>query len=321
MLISKKFSIFIQPLYFGYTTQTQSSQTMNHKAGYVNILGKPNVGKSTLMNALVGERLSIITSKAQTTRHRILGIINGDDFQIVISDLPGIIKPAYKMHESMMNFVRTSLDDADVFIYMVQIGDMPENQPEEYQKIKNLTVPKILLLNKLDIVEHDIVEQQVAIWENDFPNALVMACSAKQNLNLDKLMQFILQHMPESPPYFDKDAITDKPERFFVTEIVREKILTNYKQEIPYSTEVVCTYFMEDGEIIKIAVEIYVERDSQKPILIGKNGEKIKKVGTEARVDLEAFFQKKVYLETYVRVADGWRDRESMLRKFGYRDY
>ncbi|QQR98030.1 MAG: GTPase Era [Sphingobacteriales bacterium] len=292
-----------------------------HRAGYVNVLGKPNVGKSTLMNALVGERLSIITSKAQTTRHRILGIVNGDDFQIVISDLPGIIKPAYKMQESMMNFVRTSLEDADVFIYMVQIGDKPENQPEEYQKIKNFNIPVVLLLNKLDIAEHDVVEQERVIWENDFPSATVLSLSAKFHWNLDKLMDFIVQHMPESPPYFDKDAITDRPERFFVSEIVREKILTNYKQEIPYSTEVVCTYFMEDGEIIKIAVEIYVERDSQKPILIGKKGEKIKKVGIEARIDLEAFFQKKVYLETYVRVADGWRDRDSMLRKFGYRDY
>jgi GTP-binding protein Era len=294
---------------------------MNHKAGYVNILGKPNVGKSTLLNAMVGERLSIITSKAQTTRHRILGIINGDDFQIIISDLPGIIKPAYKMQESMMNFVRTSLEDADVFIYMVEIGDKPENQPEEYEKIKKLNIPVVLLLNKLDIAEHDVVEQQRLLWESDFPQAIILAFSAKFHWNLDKLMDFIVKNMPDSPPYFDKDAITDRPERFFVTEIVREKILMNYKQEIPYSTEVVCTYFMEDGEIIKIAVEIYVERDSQKPILIGKNGEKLKKVGTEARIDLEAFFQKKVYLETYVRVADSWRNRESMLRKFGYRDY
>lgn len=294
---------------------------MEHRAGYVNILGKPNVGKSTLMNALIGEKLSIITSKAQTTRHRILGIINGDDFQMVVSDLPGIIKPAYKMHETMMNFVHTSLEDADVFVYMAEIGDKPDKQPDEYHIIKEKNIPVIVLLNKLDITEHDIVEQERQIWNDDFPKAEVLSFSAKFNWNLDKLMDFALKNLPVSPPYFDKDAITDRPERFFVTEIVREKILRNYKQEIPYSTEVVCTYFMEDGEIIKIAVEIYVERESQKPILIGKGGEKIKKVGIEARKDLEDFFQKKIYLETFVKVAEDWRNRDSMLRKFGYRDY
>ena len=294
---------------------------MKHKAGYVNILGKPNVGKSTLMNALIGEKLSIITSKAQTTRHRILGILNGDDFQMVISDLPGIIKPAYKMHQTMMQFVKTSLEDADVFIYMAEIGDKPEKQPEEYEKIKQLNVPVIILLNKLDITDHEIVEYERELWEADFPKAEVISFSAKFNLNLEKLMDFALKHLPESPPYFDKDAITDRPERFFVTEIIREKILLYYKQEIPYSTEVVCTYFMEDGEIIKIAAEIYVERASQKPILIGKNGEMIKKVGIEARKDLEEFFQKKIYLETFVKVADGWRNSDNMLRRFGYRDY
>lgn len=294
---------------------------MNHKAGYVNILGKPNVGKSTLMNALIGEKLSIITSKAQTTRHRILGILNGDDFQMVISDLPGIIKPAYKMHQTMMQFVKTSLEDADVFIYMVEIGDKPEKQPEEYEKIKQLNVPVIILLNKLDITDHEIVEYERELWEADFPKAEIISFSAKFNWNLEKLMDFALKHLPESPPYFDKDAITDRPERFFVTEIIREKILLYYKQEIPYSTEVVCTYFMEDGEIIKIAAEIYVERASQKPILIGKNGEMIKKVGIEARKDLEEFFQKKIYLETFVKVADGWRNSDNMLRRFGYRDY
>ncbi|MEZ5038023.1 MAG: GTPase Era [Chitinophagales bacterium] len=294
---------------------------MKHKAGYVNILGKPNVGKSTLMNALIGEKLSIITSKAQTTRHRILGILNGDDFQMVISDLPGIIKPAYKMHQTMMQFVKTSLEDADVFIYMAEIGDKPEKQPEEYEKIKQLNVPVIILLNKLDITDHEIVEYERELWEADFPKAEIISFSAKFNWNLEKLMDFALKHLPESPPYFDKDAITDRPERFFVTEIIREKILLYYKQEIPYSTEVVCTYFMEDGEIIKIAAEIYVERASQKPILIGKNGEMIKKVGIEARKDLEEFFQKKIYLETFVKVADGWRNSDNMLRRFGYRDY
>jgi GTP-binding protein Era len=294
---------------------------MSHKAGYVNILGKPNVGKSTLMNALIGERLSIITSKAQTTRHRILGIVNGEDFQMIFSDLPGIIKPAYKMQESMMEFVRNSLEDADVFIYMAQIGDKPEKQPEEYEKIKKMKVPVLLLLNKIDIAEHEEVEQERLIWEADFPQATVMPFSAKFNLNVNILMLDLIGFLPESEPYFDKEEWTDKPERFFVTEVIREKILMNYKQEIPYSCEVVCTYFMEDGDIIKISADIYVERESQKPILIGKGGEMLKKVGTQARIDLEKFFGKKIFLETHVRVADNWRNNESMLRKFGYRDH
>ena len=294
---------------------------MNHKAGYVNILGKPNVGKSTLMNALVGERVSIITSKAQTTRHRILGIVNGDNFQMIFSDLPGIIKPAYKMQESMMDFVRTSLEDADTFIYMVQIGDKPEKQPEEYEKIKKMKVPVVLLLNKMDIAEHEEVEQERLLWASDFPKAKVMPFSAKFNWNLETLMNDLVEYLPESEPYFGKDDWTDRPERFFVTEVIREKILLNYKQEIPYSCEVVCNYFMEDGDIIKISAEIYVERESQKPILIGKNGEMLKKVGTQARLDLEKFFGKKIFLETHVKVSDNWRNNESMLRKFGYRDY
>ncbi|MCB0506745.1 MAG: GTPase Era [Chitinophagales bacterium] len=294
---------------------------MSHKAGYANILGKPNVGKSTLMNALVGERVSIITSKAQTTRHRILGIVNGSDFQIVFSDLPGIIKPAYKMQESMMDFVRTSLEDADVFIYMAQIGDKPNKQPEEYEKIKNMNVPVVLLLNKMDIAEHDEVEAESQLWQQDFPKAIIIPFSAKFNWNIETLMNILVEQLPESEPYFDKENWTDRPERFFVTEVIREKILLNYKQEIPYSCEVVCSYFMEDGDIIKISVEIYVERESQKPILIGKGGEMLKKVGTQARIDLEKFFGKKIYLETHVRVSDNWRNNDSMLRKFGYRDY
>ncbi len=294
---------------------------MSHKAGYANILGKPNVGKSTLMNALVGERVSIITSKAQTTRHRILGIVNGDDFQIVFSDLPGIIKPSYKMQESMMDFVRTSLEDADIFIYLVQIGDKPDKQPEEYAKIKNMNVPVVLLLNKMDIAEHDEVEQERQLWQQDFPHATIIPFSAKFNWNLETLMTTMVNHLPESAPYFDKENWTDRPERFFVTEVIREKILLNYKQEIPYSCEVVCSYFMEDGDIIKISADIYVERESQKPILIGKGGEMLKKVGSEARKDLEKFFGKKIFLETHVRVSENWRNNDSMLRKFGYRDY
>lgn len=294
---------------------------MNHKAGYVNILGKPNVGKSTLMNALIGERVSIITSKAQTTRHRILGIINGDDFQMIFSDLPGIIKPAYKMQESMMDFVRNSLEDADTFIYMAQIGDKPEKQPEEYEKIKKMNVPVLLLLNKIDIAAHDQVEQERLLWEADFPHAKVMPFSAKFDLNTNVLILDLIALLPECEAYFDKEEWTDKPERFFVNEVIREKILMNYKQEIPYSCEVVTTYFMEDGDIIKISADIYVERESQKPILIGKGGAMLKKVGTEARIDLEKFFGKKIFLDTHVRVADNWRNNESMLRKFGYRDH
>jgi GTP-binding protein Era len=294
---------------------------MNHKAGYVNILGKPNVGKSTLMNALIGERLSIITSKAQTTRHRILGIVNGDDFQMIFSDLPGIIKPAYKMQESMMDFVHTSLEDADSFIYMAQIGDKPDNQPDHYHRVKSLQIPTVVLLNKMDLAEHEEVLQEIHVWETDFPDALVIPFSAKFNLNVETLMNHLLEKLPVSEPYFDKSEWTDKPERFFVTEIIREKILMNYKQEIPYSCEVVCTYFMEDGDIIKISADIYVERESQKPILIGRNGEMLKKVGTQARIDLEKFFGKKIFLETYVKVAENWRNNEAMLRKFGYRDY
>ncbi len=293
---------------------------MPHHAGYVNILGKPNVGKSTLMNALIGERLSIITSKAQTTRHRILGIVNGADFQLIFSDLPGIIKPAYKMHESMMEFVRTSLEDADAFIFMVQMGDKPENQPEAYEQIKQMKIPVVLLMNKVDLFEQEQVEKELEVWKADFPQAQVLPFSAKFNSNFESFLTLLVQFLPESEPFFDKDDWTDKPERFFVTEIIREKILTNYKQEIPYSCEVVCSSFKDDGDIIRIAAEIYVERESQKPILIGRKGEMLKRVGTQARQDLEKFFGKKVFLETFVRVADNWRNNESMLRKFGYKD-
>ncbi|MBK6274389.1 MAG: GTPase Era [Saprospirales bacterium] len=293
---------------------------MSHKAGYINILGKPNVGKSTLTNAIVGERVSIVTSKAQTTRHRILGILNSDDYQIIFSDLPGIIKPAYKMQESMMDFVRNSLEDADAFIFVVQIGDKPENQPEEYEKIKKMNVPVLLLVNKIDLAMQEEIEEQLAIWIADFPAAIVIPFSAKLNLNTDLVMKHLVDSLPESPPYFDKEEWTDKPERFFVTEVIREKILMNYKQEIPYSCEVVCMHFQEDETIIRISVDIYVERESQKPILIGKGGEMLKRVGSQARVDLEKFFAKKIFLETHVRVADNWRNNESMLRKFGYKE-
>ncbi|MFN8281887.1 MAG: GTPase Era [Chitinophagales bacterium] len=293
---------------------------MSHKAGYINILGKPNVGKSTLTNAIVGERVSIVTSKAQTTRHRILGIVNGDDYQLIFSDLPGIIKPAYKMQESMMDFVRTSFDDADVFIYVAEIGDQPENQPEEYEKIKQMDVPVLLLLNKIDLAMQEEIEEQLAVWIANFPKAKVLPLSALDGLNREVLIDQIVELLPESPPYFDKEEWTDKPERFFVTEVIREKILRNYKQEIPYSCEVVCTQFKEEETIIRISADIYVERESQKPILIGKGGDMLKRVGTQARTDLERFFAKKIFLETHVRVADNWRNNENMLRKFGYKE-
>lgn len=294
---------------------------MTHRSGFVNILGKPNVGKSTLMNALVGERLSIITSKAQTTRHRIYGIINGDDFQVVMSDLPGIIKdPGYKMQESMMSFVRTSLEDADAFLYMVEAGDRPETQPDEYRIIKEMEVPVLLLVNKIDRFDNATLEPIIQAWHDDFPHAIILPICALHNFNVEKTFEWVLAQLPECPPYFDKDAITDKPERFFVSEIIREKILQNYDKEIPYSCEVVVQSFKESDDIIRISAMIYVERQSQKLIVIGKGGAKLKKVGIEARRDMEAFFGKQIYLETYVKVMPDWRNSDLSLRNFGYKE-
>ncbi|MCO5232838.1 MAG: GTPase Era [Chitinophagales bacterium] len=294
---------------------------MKHFSGFINILGKPNVGKSTLMNALIGEKLSIITSKAQTTRHRIFGILNGDNFQMVISDLPGIIdKPAYKMQESMMDFVKTSLEDADAFIYMVEAGDKVENQPEEYQLIKKMNIPVLLIINKIDIIEPSILEEWVELYAQDFPHASILPISALEKANVNMAFDWMMAKLPEGEPYFDKDQFTDKPERFFVTEIIREKILQNYTKEIPYSCEVVVESFKEEEDIIRIAVVIYVERDSQKPIVIGKGGSMIKKVGMEARKDMEIFFQKKIFLETYVKVLPNWRNNDRSLRSFGYKE-
>lgn len=292
-----------------------------HRAGFVNIVGKPNVGKSTLMNGLVGERLSIITSKAQTTRHRILGIVNGDDFQVVFSDTPGIIRPNYKMQESMMSFVRTSMEDADVFIYMAEFGDKPENQPEEFAQIlAQAGMPVLLLINKIDNckAEQD-KEEALAAWSVESEHVEVKAISALEESDVRSVFDWILSRLPECPPYFPKDALTDKPERFFVEEIVREKILLHYKQEIPYSCEVVVDQFKEDDDIIRIRAEIYVNRKSQKPIVIGRNGSMLKKVGTEARLDAEKFFGKQIYLELHVKVKENWRDNDSMLKRLGYK--
>ncbi|MCK5824840.1 MAG: GTPase Era [Ichthyobacteriaceae bacterium] len=291
---------------------------MKHRAGYVNIIGNPNVGKSTLMNALVGEKLSIITSKAQTTRHRILGILNGEDFQIMFSDTPGIIKPAYGLQESMMDFVKSAFQDADVMIYMVEIGEKELKDEKFFDKIRNSKVPVLLLINKIDTVEQDSVEEKMLYWKEKVPNALLLPISAKLKFNVDVVFDKILELLPESPAFYPKDQLTDKPERFFVNEIIREKILIHYKKEIPYSVEVVTDDFIEDEEIIRIRTVIYVERDSQKGILIGHKGHMLKRVGTEARKDLQKFFEKQVYIELYVKVDKGWRSNEKQLKRYGY---
>lgn len=292
-----------------------------HKAGFVNIVGNPNVGKSTLMNALVGERISIITSKAQTTRHRIMGIVNGDDFQIVYSDTPGVLKPNYKLQESMLEFSNSALTDADVLLYVTDVLDSTEKNAfflEKVQKMQENT-KIILVINKIDLIDQPRLEQMVDFWHKELPQAEVFPLSAKEKFNIEPLFRHIKELLPESPPFFDKDALTDKPERFFVNEIIREKILLNYDKEIPYSVEVAVESFKEEEKIIRISAVIYCERDSQKGILIGKGGKALRKVGTEARKDIEAFFDKKVFLELFVKVERDWRNREQKLRSFGYR--
>lgn len=291
---------------------------MSHKAGFVNIIGNPNVGKSTLMNAFVGERLSIITSKAQTTRHRILGIVNGDDFQVILSDTPGIIKPAYEMQESMMNFVKSAFEDADILIYMVEIGEQALKDETFFKKIIHAPIPVLLLLNKIDISDQNQLEEQVAYWSEKVPNAEIFPISALQNFNVTEVFNRILDLLPQSPAYYPKDTLTDKPERFFVNETIREKILLNYKKEIPYSVEIETEEFLEDDDIIRIRSLIMVERDTQKGIIIGHKGEALKKVGMEARTDLEKFFGKQIHIEMYVKVNKNWRSNTHMLKRFGY---
>ncbi len=293
---------------------------MAHKAGFVNIIGNPNVGKSTLMNALVGERLSIITSKAQTTRHRILGIVNGDDFQILFSDTPGIIKPAYDLQESMMKFVKSAFDDADVLIYMVEIGEMELKDEAFFAKITNSKVPVLLLINKIDKSSQEEVEEKLAYWQQKVPNANVYLISALENFGVDGVLQKIIEILPESPAFYPKDQLTDKPERFFVNECIREKILMHYKKEIPYAVEIETEEFHEDEKIIKIRAIIMVERETQKGIIIGHKGSALKRVGSEARKDLEKFFDKKVFLDLYVKVNKNWRNDSKQLRRFGYND-
>ena len=288
-----------------------------HKAGFVNIVGNPNVGKSTLMNALVGERLSIITSKAQTTRHRIMGIVNGDDFQIVYSDTPGIVNPHYKLHESMMGFVDSALQDADLFLLVTEVGESLKNQ-EVLQKIIKSDVPIILVINKIDTSDQATILKKIEYWQNQIPCAVIIPASATEKFNIDRIFEQILELLPENPPYFPKDELTDKTLRFFVSEIVREKILLYYQKEIPYSTEVAVEEYKEEDGIDKISVVIFTERESQKAILIGHQGQSLKKVGSEARKDIEEFTGKRCFLQLHVKVLKDWRNSEKALRRFGY---
>ena len=291
---------------------------MTHKAGFVNIIGSPNVGKSTLMNVLVGERLSIITSKAQTTRHRIMGIVNGDDFQIVYSDTPGALKPNYKLQESMMNFVYTAITDADIMLFVTDIYEDIAIEEQVLHKIKNAKVPVLLLVNKIDLAIQNQLEAKVQYWKKEVPNAEVIPVSALEKFNINYIFDRILALLPEGPGFYAKDQLTDKPEKFFVSEIIREKILMNYKKEIPYSVEVIIESFKEEENIVKIRAEILVIRDSQKGIIIGHQGKVLKKVGTEARKDMELFLEKKVFLELFVKVNKDWRDSDNELKRFGY---
>ena len=289
-----------------------------HKSGFVNIVGNPNVGKSTLMNILVGERVSIITSKAQTTRHRILGIVNTDDMQIVYSDTPGVLTPNYKLQESMLNFSNSALGDADVLLYVTDVVETVDKNEAFLQKVQNIDCPVLLIINKIDLSNQADLEKMVALWKELLPKAEIIPVSAQSKFNVDYIKRRIEDLMPESPPYFEKDALTDKPARFFVTEIIREKILLYYQKEIPYACEVVVELFKEEAELIHIKSLIIVERDSQKGIIIGHQGPALKKVGAMARKDIERFFGKKVFLEMFVKVEKDWRNRDNLLRNFGY---
>ena len=289
-----------------------------HKAGFVNIIGNPNVGKSTLMNAFVGEKLSIITSKAQTTRHRIFGIVSGDDFQVVFSDTPGIIKPSYALQASMMDFVKSAFEDADILIYMVEIGEKELKDEVFFNRINKLEVPVLLLINKVDTSDQSTLEEQVAYWKEKVPRAEIFPISALRNFQTEVVFNRIIELLPESPAFFPKDQLTDKPERFFVNEIIREKILLHYKKEIPYSVEVETESFADSETIIHIRAVIMVERESQKGIIIGHKGEALKRVGVEARADLEKFFGKQIHLELFVKVNKDWRSNTRQLRRFGY---
>ena len=289
-----------------------------HRAGFVNIIGNPNVGKSTLMNALVGEKLSIVTAKAQTTRHRIMGIVNGEDYQIVYSDTPGILKPNYRLQQSMMNFVDTAIGDADIILYVTDTVEKGDKNDEYIAKLKKIQCPVILVINKIDISSQDQVLELMNWWKEQIPNANIFPASAQEKFNLDNIFDAIVGNLPDAPAWYDKDVFTDKNLRFFASEIVREKIFLNYKEEIPYSCEVAIEEFKEGEERYDISAVIYVMRDSQKGIIIGKGGQSLKKVGTQARIEMEDFFQKKVFLRLFVKVDTDWRESKKELRKFGY---
>jgi GTP-binding protein Era len=292
--------------------------TKKHRAGFVNIIGNPNVGKSTLMNALVGEKLSIVTAKAQTTRHRIMGIVNGDDYQIVYSDTPGILKPNYRLQKSMMDFVDTAIGDADIILYVTDTVEKGDKNDEYIAKLKKIQCPVILVINKIDISNQEQVLQLMGWWKEQLPNAIIFPASAQERFNLDNIFDAIVANLPEAPAWYDKDVFTDKNLRFFASEIIREKIFLNYKEEIPYSCEVAIEEFKEGAERYDISAVIYVMRDSQKGIIIGKGGKSLKTVGTQARIDMEDFFQKKVFLSLFVKVDEDWRENKKELRRFGY---
>ena len=291
---------------------------MKHKSGFVNIIGNPNVGKSTLMNSLIGQDLSIITSKAQTTRHRIKGILSNENYQIVFSDTPGVIKPAYKLQESMMQYVKSAFQDADVIMYVVEIGEKGLKDNDIFEKIQQLKIPLIILLNKIDLVSQEKVLEEIENWTSKFSTAKVLPISALNGFNINEVIELILEVLPESPAYYSKDDVTDKSERFFIEEIIREKILKHYKKEIPYSVEISVEEFFEEDEIIKIRAIIYVLRESQKGIIIGHKGLGLKRIGTESRKDIEKMLGKKVFLKTPIKVKKDWRDNSNQLKKFGY---
>ncbi len=291
-----------------------------HKAGFVNIIGNPNVGKSTLMNALVGEKLSIITSKAQTTRHRIMGIVNGDDFQIVYSDTPGILKPAYKLQESMMNFVHGAVDDADVILYVTDTIEQSDRSETIVERVNRSGIPTIVVINKIDLTTPVALEALVEQWQQKMPEAVIIPCSAKEQVGMAGVLAAILERLPEGEPFYPKDTLTDKTLRFFASEIIREKILLNYDKEIPYCCEIEIDSYKEEPTIDRISATIYVARNSQKGIVIGHKGERLKKVGQQARADIEAFLGKKVFLQLFVKVNDDWRNNDRQLSRFGYND-
>lgn len=289
-----------------------------HKAGFINMIGSPNVGKSTLANQLVGDKLSIITPKAQTTRHRILGMVNEENYQMIFSDLPGIVDPAYRLHKSMMNFIYQSLSDADIFLIVVEAGEKEFKDQSIQSKINSMDIPIVIALNKIDTIDQDELDVKIDYWKSQFPKAMIVPTSALHSFNIESLKTLLLDLLPESPPFYPKDQFTDKSERFIVSEKIREQILKVYKKEVPYSSEVVVTDFIREPKIIRIRAEIIVERDSQKGILIGKAGSKLKLVGTNARLELEEFFKSKIFLEVFVKVDKNWRDNLQKLKKYGY---